>query len=304
MSPLTITLIQPDLYWEDRAANLSHLETLIGGIEEKTQLVILPEMFSTGFSMRPAQLAEKMDGPTITWMKRTAAQKKIILTGSLIIEEDGQYFNRLIWMLPNGRYGVYDKRHRFAYAGEDEHYTPGHRRLIASVNGWKVNLLICYDLRFPVWSRQQMQGLPSLSAAPSPPSSLSSPESLPPTPSSSSDPGPTPVPEPPSVPSPEYDLLIYVANWPERRSHAWKTLLQARAIENQVYVVGVNRVGNDGNNIYHSGDSMVINPLGEALYHAPKEESVFTCTLQPEKLEEVRTRLPFWKDADQFRIEP
>ena len=279
MSPLTITLIQPDLYWEDKAANLGHFETLIDGIKERTQLVILPEMFSTGFSMRPADLAETMDGPTVAWMKQMASRKKIILTGSLIIEEEGQYFNRLIWMLPNGQYGVYDKRHRFAYAGEDECYTPGQRRLIASVNGWRVNLLVCYDLRFPVWSRQQLQS--------------------PPDPAASSTPGPAPSPV-----APEYDLLVYVANWPERRSHAWKTLLQARAIENQVYVAGVNRVGNDGNNIYHSGDSMVIDPLGEVLSHAHKEESVFTCTLQREKLEEVRTRLPFWKDADQFRIEP
>ncbi|HVU55074.1 MAG TPA: nitrilase family protein [Puia sp.] len=285
MSSLAITLIQPDLYWEDKAANLGHFETLIGGIKEKTQLVILPEMFSTGFSMRPADLAETMDGPTIAWMKQMAARKKIILTGSLIIEEGGQYFNRLIWMLPNGRYGVYDKRHRFAYAGEDEQYTPGHRRLIASVNGWRVNLLICYDLRFPVWSRQQMQRSPAAPQSSPGPTLSSAHSTLPPS-------------------SPEYDLLIYVANWPERRSHAWKTLLQARAIENQVFVVGVNRVGNDGNNIYHSGDSMVVDPLGEVLYHAHKEESVFTCTLQREKLEEVRTRLPFWKDADQFRIEP
>src|SRR5262245_59238861 len=152
MPPLTISLIQPDLRWEDKGANLQHFEALIGGIRENTQLVILPEMFSTGFSMRPQALAEHMDGPTIAWMKQMAARKKIVLTGSLIIEEKGQYFNRLVWMLPNGQYGTYDKRHRFAYAHEDEHYTAGHKRLIASVNGWRVNLLICYDLRFPVWS--------------------------------------------------------------------------------------------------------------------------------------------------------
>jgi len=318
MSSLTITLIQPDLYWEDKAANLGHFETLIEGIKERTHLVILPEMFSTGFSMRPAGLAETMDGPTVAWMKKMAARKKIILTGSLIIEEEGHFYNRLLWMLPNGQYGVYDKRHRFAYAGEDEQYTPGHRRLIASVNGWRVNLLVCYDLRFPVWSRQQMQRLPDLATSSRPASPGSAPSSVPAVPSSapSSLPlatpptAPAPSSPPPSPPgpvpplTPEYDLLVYVANWPERRSHAWKTLLQARAIENQVYVVGVNRVGNDGNNIYHSGDSMVVDPLGEVLYHAPKEESVFTCTLQREKLEEVRTRLPFWKDADQFRIEP
>lgn len=274
MPPLTITLIQPDLHWEDKAANLQHFETLIEGIREDTHLVILPEMFSTGFSMRPETLAERMDGPTIAWMRQISARKKVILTGSVIIEEKGHYFNRLIWMLPNGQYGVYDKRHRFGYAGEHEQYTAGHKRLIASVNGWKVNLLICYDLRFPVWSRQQLQ------------------EPM--------------APEPTGTHGlePEFDLLIYVANWPERRSHAWKTLLQARAIENQAYVVGVNRVGTDGNNIYHSGDSMIVDPLGEVLYHAPKEESIFTSTLQREKIEEVRTRFPFWKDADDFKIEP
>jgi predicted amidohydrolase len=281
MPPLTITLIQPDLRWEDKAANLELLSTRIDAIEEKTHLVILPEMFSTGFSMRPEALAEPMNGPSVAWMKKMAARKKVILTGSLIIEEKGRYFNRLIWMLPNGQYGTYDKRHRFAYAGEHEHYTAGHKRLIASVNGWKVNLQVCYDLRFPVWSRQQLQ-------EPEPHDPPTADQTVPPA----------------GTLEPEYDLLVYVANWPERRSHAWKTLLQARAIENQAYVAGVNRVGNDGNNIYHSGDSMVIDPLGEVLYHAPKEESIFTCTLQPEKLEEVRTRFPFWQDSDHYTIDP
>lgn len=282
MPPLAITLIQPDLRWEDKAANLRHFETLIGEIRENTHLVVLPEMFSTGFSMRPEALAEHMDGPTVAWMKQIAASKKVILTGSLIIEEKGRYFNRLIWMLPNGRYGIYDKRHRFAYAGEDQHYTAGHKRLIASVNGWRVNLLVCYDLRFPVWSRQQLQEPLEPPAA-----------------------GETvPLKNPGSAPEPEFDLLVYVANWPQRRSHAWKTLLQARAIENQSYVVGVNRVGNDGNDIYHSGDSMIVDPLGEILYQAGDKESIFTLTLQREKLEEVRTRFPFWKDADSFTIEP
>lgn len=282
MPPLTITLIQPDLRWEDKAANLRHFETLIGEIRENTQLVILPEMFSTGFSMRPEALAERMDGPTIAWMKEIAAGKKVILTGSLIIEEKGRYFNRLVWMLPNGRYGIYDKRHRFAYAGEDQQYTAGHKRLIASVNGWRVNLLVCYDLRFPVWSRQQLQ------------------EPLEPPPAGQT----VPLKNPGSAPEPEFDLLVYVANWPQRRSHAWKTLLQARAIENQTYVVGVNRIGNDGNDINHSGDSMIVDPLGEILYQAGDKESIFTLTLQREKLEEVRTRFPFWKDADSFTIEP
>ena len=295
MPSLTITLIQPDLRWEDKTANLRHFEKLIDRMREQTHLIILPEMFSTGFSMRPEALAETMDGPTVNWMKQMAARKKVILTGSLIIEENGHYFNRLIWMLPNGQYGTYDKRHRFAYAGEHEQYTAGHRRLIASVNGWKVNLLVCYDLRFPVWSRQQLQAAPPIPAqptAPDPASEITHPDKS------------TAHQPPISDPTPEFDLLIYVANWPERRSHAWKTLLQARAIENQAFAIGVNRVGNDGNNIFHSGDSMIVDPLGEVLYHAPKEESIFTLTLQREKLEEVRTRFPFWKDADEFSIEP
>jgi len=280
MSTLTITGIQTSLHWEDPAANLNMLEEKINTISDKTEIVILPEMFTTGFSMKPIEFAEKMparsgtdgDGETVKWMKRIAAEKKIIITGSIIAEERGEYFNRLIWMLPNGQYGIYDKRHLFAYAGEDEHYTPGTKRLIASVKGWKINLLICYDLRFPVWARQASP--PILSAGGE------------------------------GVAIPEFDIIIYVANWPERRNHAWKTLLQARAIENQCYVVGVNRVGKDGKDIYYSGDSMVVDPMGEVIYNKAHEEDVFTITLSKEKLEEVRTRLPFWKDGDNFIIHP
>jgi omega-amidase len=280
MSTLTITTIQSDLVWEDKAANLQRFGDKILGIREKTQVVVLPEMFSTGFSMRPELLSEKMEGPTVDWMKQIASSRKIILTGSVIIEEGGQYFNRLIWMLPNGQYGYYDKRHRFAYAGEDEHYTAGQKRLIASVNGWRINLLVCYDLRFPVWSRQMPQA-----------------------PVQEGQSGPGGDPKQADNPSLEYDLLIYVANWPERRSLAWKTLLQARAIENQSYVVGVNRVGVDGNNINHSGDSMIIDPLGEVINHDQGEEAIFTYTFQKDKIEEIRSRFPFWKDGDLFTIE-
>jgi predicted amidohydrolase len=154
MSSLTITLIQLNLHWENKKANLDMLAQKIKSIQEKTEVVILPEMFSTGFSMQPKLFAEKMSGETIAWMRKTAAYKKIILTGSVIIEEEGKYFNRLIWMLPNGEYGVYDKRHLFAYADEHNHYSAGNKRLIAQVKGWKINLQVCYDLRFPVWSRQ------------------------------------------------------------------------------------------------------------------------------------------------------
>ncbi|MBL7746942.1 MAG: amidohydrolase [Chitinophagaceae bacterium] len=272
MSNLSITLIQTNLNWENKAANLQMLEEKISSIKKGTEVVVLPEMFTTGFSMKPRQLAETMDGETVQWMKRIAAEKRIVLTGSVIIEDQQMvlgeaesiappYYNRLIWMLPNGQYGVYDKRHRFAYAGEDEHFSAGSKRLIASVKGWKINLLVCYDLRFPVWARQS----PFLEEA-------------------------------------EYDILIYVANWPERRSHAWKTLLQARAIENQCYVVGVNRVGTDGNDIYYSGESMVIDPLGEVLYTKKDAEDIFTITLDRTHLQAVREKLPFLKDADGFQM--
>lgn len=275
MSTLTLTLIQTNLFWEDKQANLFMLEEKINNIPERTEVVILPEMFSTGFSMNAEQLAETMDGNAIAWMKRVAAHKRIILTGSLIIREDKKFFNRLIWMLPDGEYGYYDKRHLFAYGGEDKHYTAGNKRLIASVKGWKINLQVCYDLRFPVWARQHL-----LDFARRKEESGSAPLAV----------------------LPEYDLLMYVANWPERRINAWKTLLPARAIENQCYVIGVNRVDNDGNNIYHSGDSMVINALGEILYHKAHEEDIFTITLQKNSLEETRNKFPFWRDADKFMI--
>lgn len=271
---LTISTVQTDLKWENREHNLAMLGEKILALKEKTEVVVLPEMFSTGFSMKPELLAEKMDGQSIAWMKEIAAKKRVILTGSLIIEDEGHYFNRLLWMLPNGQYGYYDKRHLFAYAHEHEHYSAGNKRLIASVKGWKINLQVCYDLRFPVWARQ------SHSSPKQEDGDLTKKDG-----------------------KPEYDLLICVANWPERRNIAWKTLLAARAIENQCYVVGVNRVGNDGNNIYHSGDSMIVDPLGEILYTKAHEEDIFTCTLQKEKLEEIRTRLPFLEDADDFHIE-
>ncbi len=258
MQPLTITLIQTDLHWENKAANLQMLEKKIKSIDTKTELVILPEMFSTGFSMKPELLAESMEDETIYWMKRIATEMKIVLTGSIIIKEEENYYNRLVWVLPNGQIGYYDKRHLFGFANEHEHYQSGNKRFVAQVNGWKINLQICYDLRFPVWARQAKAD--------------------------------------------EYDVLINIANWPERRSHAWKTLLCARAIENQSYVVGVNRVGNDGNDVYHSGNSMVVDPMGQVLYHKSDEEDVYTFTLEKSILNDFRKKYPFLKDADQFNI--
>jgi predicted amidohydrolase len=317
MSTLTITTIQSDLHWEDKDANLRMFDEKIRNMQQKTEIVVLPEMFSTGFSMQPEKLAETMDGPTVTWMKKLAAEKRIVLTGSIIIEEEGQYFNRLVWMLPNGQYGVYNKRHLFAYANEDQHYAPGNKRLIASVKGWKINLLVCYDLRFPVWSRQQQSvvseqaGESMASSDETHPSAVNNPitslgagsaQHLDIFPTPDKTPGDDPSPTFLKTQEPEYDVLMYVANWPERRNHAWKTLLQARAIENQCYVVGANRVGNDGNEIYYSGDSMIVDPMGAVLYTKAHEEDIFTITLKKQELEDVRNKLPFLKDADYFFI--
>jgi len=260
MSSLRFTIIQTNLFWEDVSANLNMFTQKIESIKEKTEVVVLPEMFTTGFSMQPEKFAETMNGVAVKWMQTMANKHKIIITGSLIIEENNHYYNRLIWMLPNGSFGYYDKRHLFAFAGENKHYNAGNKRLIAQVNGIKINLQICYDLRFPVWARQSMN----------------------------------------AEKSPEYDVLIYVANWPEKRSHAWKTLLAARAIENQCYVIGVNRVGNDGNNIYHSGDSCIINPMGEVVFTEAHNETIFTTTIDTAVIEQIRQQLPFLKDADAF----
>jgi len=263
MSSLTISIIQTNIHWENKMANLAMLGQKIKSIPSKTEVVILPEMFSTGFTMAVERLAEGVEGATMQWMRRVSMENKIILTGSLIIEEDKKYYNRLIWMMPNGEFGYYDKRHLFAYANENNFYTPGNKRLIVSVKGWKINMQICYDLRFPVWARQSNNEQGSEA---------------------------------------EYDALINVANWPQRRIHAWKTLLTARAIENQCYTIGVNRTGSDGNDIIYSGNSMVLSPLGETLYEKADEQDVFTITLQKDDVKEVREKFPFLKDADNFRI--
>ncbi|MBP9190443.1 MAG: amidohydrolase [Chitinophagales bacterium] len=255
MQDLKITIIQSDLAWEDKVRNTALFSKLIE-TSGYTDIVILPEMFSTGFSMQASKLAEKMDGPTIEWMKATAAEMNIIITGSFIIEENENYYNRLIWMRPDGTYDFYNKRHLFSLAGENEIYTQGTERIIVEHKGWKICPLICYDLRFPVWSRNQDN----------------------------------------------YDLLLYVASWPERRMNAWTKLLTARAIENQCYVAGVNRIGSDGNNIYHSGNSLLIDPLGKTLWEMIHDRAVYTATLSSDFLHEVREKLPFLNDRDTFHI--
>lgn len=269
MDVLTITLIQANLHWEQPEKNRRAFEKKINKLHEPTDLIILPEMFTTGFSMHPDKeieqggqaipIAESMDGPSVDWMHRLAQHKRAVVTGGLIIREQDRYYNRLIWMRPDGSYEHYDKRHLFGYAGEDKKYTAGDRRLITEIKGWKICPLICYDLRFPVWSRNNG----------------------------------------------DYDLLLYIANWPNKRSFAWRSLLRARAIENQCYTVGVNRVGNDGNGYPHHGHSSIIDPSGEhILYEYPIQEHVYTASLYRTNLQEVRDRLPFLRDRDQFKINP
>ncbi len=256
-SQLHITIIQPDIVWEDKTVNLQQYEEMISAIKGDKHIVVLPEMFSTGFSMDAERLAEQMNGPSVTWMAATAVKHRCIVTGSLIIEEDGKYYNRMLWVQPDGTIGCYDKRHLFAYAGEDKHYTKGEKRLIAQVNGWRINVMICYDLRFPVWARNQGE---------------------------------------------EYDLILYVANWPEPRSLAWRTLLQARAIENQCYVAGVNRVGSDGKGFKYVGESSVFGPLGEKIWQAGSDVVCQTLTIDKETLTKVRSSFPFLNDADKFLL--
>lgn len=258
MKPLPIVAVQFDISWENKQKNLSFLSEKIKGLPPENKIIFLPEMFATGFSMNAA-LAETMDGEIIGWMRQTARLEEKIVSGSVMIQEENKVFNRLIWMLPNGLLHHYDKRHLFAFAGEDQVFSPGDKRLVVQVNGWKLCLMVCYDLRFPVWCRQPQN-----------------------------DP---------------FDVLVFVANWPERRINAWKNLLQSRAIENQCYVIGINRIGNDGNNIEYNGGSMIIDPIGNILQQAPANEfSILHQLLQKEKLEETRDHFPFLRDADRFFI--
>ncbi|MFI5149461.1 MAG: amidohydrolase [Bacteroidia bacterium] len=265
MEDLRITYIQPDLHWEKPAENLNMLGNKIRETPA-TDLIILPEMFSTGFSMKPELYAQEMSGTTVQWMREQAGKKNCVVTGSVIIQEKGCFYNRLIWMTPEGNYACYDKRHLFRHGGEQEHYEAGTERINIAFKGWSVRPLICYDLRFPVWSRNRYKNKDT-------------------------------------EPEAEYDLLIYTANWPEVRSYAWKTLLLARAIENQAYVVGINRIGIDGKGMQHAGDSAVINFKGELLSKANSNlDTQETILLSASALKEFRTSFPAGMDADQFTI--
>lgn len=254
---LRLTLVQTSLHWHNAAANRQMLTQKLANLTEPTDLIVLPEMFTTGFSMDAPALAETMNGSTLPWLAEQAQKQQAVITGSLIIKDGDQYFNRLIWMPPNGDYKYYDKRHLFRMAGETEVYTGGQKKDIFTLKGWRICPLICYDLRFPVWSRNQHN---------------------------------------------QYDLLLYVANWPEKRSLAWQTLLQARAIENLAYVAGVNRVGEDGNGIAYSGDSVAHEPNGQVIWRQSQIEAIQTLTLSKKTLENYRKTFPAYLDADDFTL--
>lgn len=253
MSDLTLTLIQPEPVWEDISANLELFDRLMAQIQDPTDLILLPEMFTTGFTMNAEKLAQDMAGSGVQWLKETAVRKNADVAGSLIIREKGRFFNRLVWAKPDGALFGYDKRHLFRMAGEDRFYAAGEDRLTVQLQGWRFRPFICYDLRFPVWCRNRQNA---------------------------------------------YDAAVFVANWPRARSDHWKSLLTARAIENQCYVVGVNRVGKDGNGLEYSGDSAVIDPAGKRLFQKAGEPVIARLTLSREVLTAYRNAFPAWMDAD------
>jgi len=253
---MKISLIQTSLIWEDPQANRANIAKLINGIGA-TDLIVLPEMFATGFTMNPSAVAETMEGNTIAWMKDMAAAKNCAITGSLVISESEKYYNRLLFVYPDGEIKTYDKRHLFSLAGEDKAYTAGSDKLIVDYKGWKICPLVCYDLRFPVFARNVE----------------------------------------------EYDLLLYVANWPSPRIFAWDTLLKARAIENMCYVAGVNRIGEDANGHPYPGHSQVLDCLGATVMEASTSEGVFTVVLDREKMLETRGKFGFLNDRDRFILQ-
>jgi len=263
---LKIAAVQTALHWEDKEANLHMFEEKLRAYSNPVDVIVLPEMFTTGFSMQPNKFAEKADGPTLAWMQKQAVSKNAAITGSYIVEDEGQFFNRLLWVNTDGSFQWYNKRHLFRMAGEEKHYGAGDKKLIIDIKGWKVCPMVCYDLRFPVWSRNRFTNTDGKVEA-------------------------------------EYDVLIYVANWPERRSHAWKTLLMARAMENIAYVTGVNRTGNDGNFIYHTGDSAFYNFRGELMSGAMiSTEEIISERFSMQELREFRKAFPAGLDADAFEL--
>ncbi|WP_439130120.1 amidohydrolase [Polaribacter sp.] len=254
---LNIIGIQADLVWENPQENRNFFEEKIQALPKNTDLVVLPEMFTTGFTMQPENVAESMNGTSILWMKKMAQKHETAITGSLVIQEDNHFYNRLIFVHPSGKIETYDKRHSFTLAGEDKVFISGSKKLIVTYKGWKICPLICYDLRFPVWARN----------------------------------------------TENYDLLIYMANWPVTRIKAWETLLKARAIENMSYVIGVNRTGKDANNYEYSGNSLVIDYLGEEISTLSKNVvGIVSAKIDKDHQNKTREKLGFLKDKDSFTI--
>jgi predicted amidohydrolase len=251
------TIVQCGLKWEDKSANLAHISSLLDAAAPGSGVVVLPEMFTTGFTMNPAPLAEGMDGPTVMWMKERSSAGGYALCGSVIINDEGRFCNRLIFVTPSGEVTFYDKRHLHSMSGEQTVYSRGNKRVVVTYREFSFNLQVCYDLRFPVWSRNR---------------------------------GDT-------------DVLVYSSNWPSVRSNVWKALLVARAIENQCYVIGVNRVGENPDGTTYAGDSAIFGPKGEMLASLePGAEGVVSSLLSMESLEKYRTDMPIWRDADPFEL--
>ncbi len=256
MQDIKVTIVQADLKWQDKTANITRFDELLDGLI--SDVVVLPEMFATGFSMDVEKNFSEMNGPEHDWMKKAAINLNTVICGSLIIKEGENYFNRFLWVTPDGQTEYYDKRHLFRMADENHSFVAGQSNKVVEYKGWKFALQVCYDLRFPVWSRNKNLA---------------------------------------------YDIVLYVANWPERRAHAWKSLLRARAIENLAYCVGVNRVGLDGNEISYSGDSVALDFLGQDLSALPAHiEKLESVTFNYKNLVEYREKFPAWKDADDFNI--
>lgn len=257
MRDLRLTLLQTELHWQAAEANREKFAALIAEHAAHSDLILLPEMFATGFTMEAAENSEAGDGESASWIREMAIKHRVYLTGSAVIRENDCYFNRLFWATPSGELQYYDKRHLFRMAGEHHKYSAGNERIIVRLGDWRICPLICYDLRFPVWSRGVN----------------------------------------------EYDLLLYVANWPAARRSAWRTLLPARAVENLSYCAGVNRIGKDGNNIEYAGDSLVADYLGHLVADAKDGDTALQVTLSLDKLERYREKFPAWKDADRFEIQ-
>lgn len=254
---LTVSALQYDIFWENPRENLSKLDKLLIDVPNNSDVILLPEMFTTGFSMNTSEMAELMSGTTIKWMKEKAEVLDKVVAGSVIIKEDLKYRNRFLWVEPNGSIQYYDKRHSFGLGGEDEYFTSGNRRVIIEHKGWRIFPIICYDLRFPEWIKNNL----------------------------------------------DYDILINVANWPKERSEHWKSFLTARAIENQAYVIGLNRIGMDEKNRQYIGDSAIIDFNGDTMNYLGNIEGILTAKFSKTPLVKYREEYPFLKDQDSFTLD-